>query len=31
MDERPTKRELEVIENKLELLNRNEIYSVIDN
>ena len=31
MDEKPSKRELEVIEDKLEMLNKNEIYSVIDN
>ena len=31
MDEKPSKRELEVIEDKLEILNKNEIYSVIDN
>lgn len=31
MDEKQSKRELEVIEDKLEILNKNEIYSVIDN
>lgn len=31
MDEKQSKRELEVIEDKLEILYKNEIYSVIDN